>query len=173
MQEVYIPHERIRKLKDNKEYIRRIETLCKCKIKINEDLIEIQGEAFAEYVAKNIIYAFGRGFDIEIAERLADNDYYFSSIDLGQIISSDKRVKQLKARIIGINGRTKKYIEELSGGKMSIYGNTVSFIGTINEINEIETAVNTLIDGGTHKLAYIRMEAAHRKNKMEAKKVSF
>ncbi len=56
---------------------------------------------------------------------------------------------------------------------MSVYGDTVSFIGTIDEINEAETAVNTLIDGGTHRLAYTRMEAAHRKNKEEPKKARF
>ena len=174
MQQVYIPHERIRKLKDNRDYISAVERLCKCKIAFEgDDIIEIEGDAFAEYSAKNIVYAFGRGFDLDIACKLADNDYYFSSLDLGQLISSDKRIKQLKARIIGIEGRTKKYIEEVSGVKMSIYGDTVSFIGTIKEINEAETAVNTLIDGGTHRLAYKRMEAAHRKNKLELKKASF
>ncbi len=110
---------------------------------------------------------------MEIACRLNENDYYFSSVDLGQFVSSDKRMKQVKARIIGEEGRTKRYIEDVSGAKMSVYGDTVSFIGTIEEINEAETAVNTLIEGGTHRLAYKRMEAAHRKNKIEAKKAKF
>jgi ribosomal RNA assembly protein len=110
---------------------------------------------------------------MDIACKLADDNYYFSSVDLGQIISSDKRVKQVKARIIGEEGRTKRYIEEVSSAKISVYGDTVSFIGSIEEINEAETAVNTLIEGGTHRLAYTRMEAAHRKNKAEAKKAGF
>ncbi|MGI0100549.1 MAG: KH domain-containing protein [Candidatus Micrarchaeaceae archaeon] len=174
MQQVYIPRERIRKLKEDKELVKRIEKLCGCSIRFCEDdIVEVTGEAYPEYAAKSVIFAFGRGFEITIACKLADKDYYFNSIDLGQVISSDKRVRQLKARIIGKEGRTKRYIEEVSSAKISVYGDTVSFIGTIEEINEAETAVNTLMEGGTHRLAYIRMEAAHRKNKENAKKADF
>jgi len=175
MQSVYIPKERIRKLKQSRGLISSVEKLCGCKIKVDsdDDVVEITGEAYPEYMARNIIYAFGRGFEMELAEKLSDDSYYFNSIDLERIISSDKRVKQVKARIIGENGRTKRYIEEVSGAKISVYGDTVSFIGSITEINEAETAVNTLIDGGTHRLAYTRMEAAHRKNKADAKKPNF
>jgi ribosomal RNA assembly protein len=174
MQQIYIPHERIKKLKEHKELVTRIEKLCNCKLSFEEDdVVEAKGEAYAEYLARNIVYAWGRGFEMDVACKLADDNYYFSSIDLGQIISSDKRVKQVKARIIGEEGRTKRYIEEVSSAKISVYGDTVSFIGSIEEINEAETAVNTLIEGGTHRLAYTRMEAAHRKNKAEAKKASF
>lgn len=175
MQHVYIPQERLRKLKEHKELVSKVEKLCGCKIAFDtdDDAVEIKGDAFPEYLGRNIVYAFGRGFDMEIACKLYENDYYFGSVDLGQIISSDKRIKQIKARIIGNEGRTKRYIEEVSAAKISVYGDTVSFIGTIEEINEAETAVNTLIEGGTHRLAYIRMEAAHRKNKTDAKKPSF
>jgi ribosomal RNA assembly protein len=162
MQNVYIPHEKVKKLIEKKEIIRKVEKLCRCKIKVDDedDFIEVKGEPYD-------------GFDIDIASKLSDIDYYFSSIDLGQIISSDKRIKQVKARVIGEEGRTKIYIENVSGAKISIYGDTVSFIGRIEEINEAETAVKTLIEGGTHRLAYARMEAAHRKNKEDAKKAAF
>jgi ribosomal RNA assembly protein len=174
MQQVYIPHARIKKLKENKSIISRIEKLCNCKISFGgEEVIEVNGEAYPEYCAKNVIFAFGRGFEIDIAAKLAEDNYYFGSIDLKPLISSEKRLIQVKARIIGRDGKTKRYIEEVSAAKMSVYGDTVSFIGTIDEINEAETAVNTLIDGGTHRLAYTKMEAAHRKNKVNAKKAEF
>ncbi|MDE1871099.1 MAG: hypothetical protein KGI06_02555 [Candidatus Micrarchaeota archaeon] len=174
MQSVNIPRERARKLRGHKELVDKIEKLCGCSIGFgDDDIIEITGAAFAEYSARNIVYAFGRGFECDIACKLHDNEYYFNSIDLAQLISSDKRIKQVKARIIGESGKTKRYIEGVSSAKLSVYGDTVSFIGTIEEINEAETAVNTLIEGGTHRLAYARMEAAHRKNKVAAKKAGF
>lgn len=174
MQHVYIPNERIKRLKQHRELIEKVEALCNCRITLDadDDVVEIKGDAFPEYSARNIIYAFGRGFEMEVACKLNENDYYFNSVDMGQILS-DKRLIQVKARIIGEEGRTKRYIEEVSGAKLSVYGDTVSFIGTIEEINEAETAVDTLIEGGTHRLAYKKMEAAHRKNKMEAKKAKF
>jgi ribosomal RNA assembly protein len=175
MQHVYIPNERIKKLRQNKDLVSKIEKQCDCKISfdLEDDVVEIKGEAYPEYNARNVVYAFGRGFELDIALKLNENDYYFNSLDLGQIISSDKRLKQVKARIIGEEGRTKRYIEEVSGAKISVYGDTVSFIGTIEEISEAQTAVDTLIEGGTHRLAYTRMEAAHRKNKIESKKAKF
>ena len=169
MQQVYIPQERIRKLRGSRTQVPRIERLCGCKIKLLDDCAVIEGDAFAEYTARNIIYAIGRGFEIDAACLLANDDYYFSSIDIEQSARNQKRMKQLKARIIGENGRSKRYIEEVSSAKVSVYGDTVSFIGTIEGINEAETAVSTLVDGGTHRLAYSRMEAAHRKNR-EARK---
>ncbi|MGD0511282.1 MAG: KH domain-containing protein [Candidatus Micrarchaeaceae archaeon] len=174
MQQLYIPAKRLRLIRDKKYIIETVERQCGCKVTIgSDDVVEINGDAFSEFNAKNMLQAFGRGFDIETACKLNDMDYYFASIDLEQLVNSEKRKKQVKARIIGREGRTKKYIEEVSGAKISIYGDTASFLGTIDEINEAETAVNTLIDGGTHRLAYARMEAAHRKNKRQARAAKF
>ena len=132
MQTVHIPEERLKKLRQNKELVSKIERLCKCSISIDagDSLIEIKGGAYEEYSAKNIIYAFGRGFEMEIACKLSNMDYYFSSISLDEALSSEKRIKQVKARIIGESGRTKTYIEQVSGAKISVYGDTVSFIGS-------------------------------------------
>ncbi len=174
MQQVYIPRERVGLLKRDRSISREIEKACNCKIRVGgDDTVEIDGDAYAEYSAKSMLQAFGRGFEISIALRLAGDEYYFNSIDISQAASSGKRALQIKARIIGESGRTKKYIEQVSGAKISVYGDTVSFIGRIEEIGEAETAVNTLIDGGTHKLAYSRMEAAHRKNRDERKAAKF
>ena len=56
---------------------------------------------------------------------------------------------------------------------ISVYGDTISIIGDITQIAEAETAINTIIDGGTHRLAYIKMEAMHRKNKEAAVSARF
>ena len=169
MEEVFIPVERLGLLKSDRKGWKLIEDSCECRLSIEDgEGVIIEGKAYGEFVAKNIIYAFGRGFDMEIARRLLNDEFYFSSIDLKQALGNEKRVARIKARIIGENGRTKRYIESVSSAKMSVYGDTVSLIGSMYEIREAETAVNTLIEGGTHKLAYLRMEAAHRKNKEES-----
>ncbi len=174
MEEVYIPHDRLDLLKREARSKRLIERACNCRISIDtDDMVLISGSPYDEFVAKNVIYAFGRGFDMEVAGRLLDENCYFSSIDLKDELGSEKRVRRIKARIIGENGRTKRYIESVSSAKISVYGDTVSFIGGIEEIKEAETAVNTLIEGGAHRLAYLRMEAAHRKNKESAHAVKF
>ena len=166
MEEVYIPAERLDLLKKDSKARSLIEGVCSCKMSIDRDgMIIIKGSPYNEFMARNVIYAFGRGFEIEAARRLLGDGFYFSSIDLKEELGSEKRVRRIKARIIGENGRTKRYIEGVSSARICVYGDTVSFIGSTEEIKEAETAVNTLIEGGTHRLAYLRMEAAHRKNK--------
>ncbi len=169
MQQVFIPSERIRVLRKDRKLLDSLEKICRCTIDVKEeDAVVINAQdGYGEFVARNVMFAFGRGFDIQDAEKLLNDDYYFNSIDIGHILGSEKRIKQVKARIIGEEGRTKIYIESVSGAKLSIYGDTVSFIGTPSQINEAETAVDILIHGGTHKVAYSRMEAVHRKNKAE------
>ncbi len=173
MQLVYIPKERLKRLGESKT-IERICKTCNCRLFIeNGEAVRIEGSAYDEFVARNVVHAFGRGFDIDIACRLANSDYYFSAIDLEQIFGNEKRIKQVKARIIGEEGRTKRYIEQVSSTRISVYGNTVGFIGKVENIREAEVAVNTLIDGGTHRLAYKKMETEHRRNVKGEKDVRF
>ena len=168
-----MPAERLAELRKAAKARKGIESACGCRIAIEGDIALISGKPYGEFIAKGVLQAFGRGFDIEVARLLLGDNCYFASIDLKEELGSETRVRRIKARIIGENGRTKKYIEGVSSAKMCIYGDTVSFIGSIDEIREAETAVNTLVEGGTHRLAYLRMEAAHRKNKEAAHRPDF
>ncbi len=175
MQQVQITAERLKALKRESGQITLVERICRCKVSIDPDgLITISGEdGFGEFVAKNILFAYGRGFEMKHAELLEKDDYYFLSVDIGQLFGSEKRIKQMKARIIGESGKTKTYIESVSGAKLSVYGDTVSFIGSQMQIEEAKTAVDTLLGGGAHKTAYLKMEAAHRKNKAQIHNAAF
>jgi ribosomal RNA assembly protein len=173
MQEVYIPHERIKAARSDHGILKEVGKACRCTIKVNDDAVEIEGDPIDEFTARSIVSAFGRGFDVETAMLLKDQDYYFKSIDLRQLEPNSKRIHQVKARIIGENGRAKRYIEEVSAAHISVYGDTVSIIGTAEQLYEAETAISTLVEGGTHKLAYLKMEAAHRKNKQQMHSAGF
>lgn len=170
MQQLYITKERLKSLRSDPKLLKQAEKACKCKISVESDgTIEISAnDAFNEFNAKNVVFAYGRGFEMEVALKLVNPEYYFRIIDLGQIESKPERIKQLKARLIGIGGKAKRYMEEVSMAHISVYGDTISLIGDITQVAEAETAINTIIDGGTHRLAYIKMEAMHRKNKEDA-----
>ncbi len=174
MQQVFITAERLKSLKKGKANIELLERICKCKIKLDpEGGISIEADnGYSEFVAKTILQAYGRGFEMKTAELLDHDDYYFSTIDIGNMYN-ENRTKQIKARIIGEKGKTKTYIERVSGAHLSIYGDTISFIGTASQIEEAKTAIIVLLEGGTHKLAYARMEAAHRKNKTSRHNATF
>lgn len=171
MEQVYIPQERIRLLRADPKALPRIMELSECRIEVSasDNSLTIEGrDAYCEFLAKNILTAVGRGFDVDTACLLKDDGYYFTCIDLRQLFRGEKRILQVKARIIGKGGKAKRYIETLTSARVSVYGHTVAFIGKHTEVAEAETAVRTLIEGSTHKLAYSRMEARHRKNREAA-----
>jgi ribosomal RNA assembly protein len=106
--------------------------------------------------AKDVVTAIGRGFAPEHAFRLIRNeDNIFDIIDLRLVFGrSESDIKRVKGRIIGANGKTRKLIEELTEADMVVYGHTVGFIGTFEQVDVARNAVQMLISGSQHHTVY-------------------
>jgi len=152
-----IPEIRLRVLKKNEELRKRIERETGTKISINEDL-KIEGESFNIYQAKQILRAFGRGFDIDDCLKLLDDEYGLEIIDLTDFTRSRNRLTVIKGRVIGTKGKTKKFIEEYTKTKISVFGKTVSIIGKWENINIAKEAIMRLIRGSSHQSVYKWLE---------------
>ena len=164
MEQISIPQKRFEMI--DRAFIKRLEEELKCKIAKGEDNeLTIEGEAYDEYNAKAVIEAFGRGFDMRVARKLLNEDYFMKSISLKELFKNREQVRRIKARLIGSDGKTKTYIEEVSGSDLAVYGSRISMIGTIQEIDIAMAAVQVLINGGTHKKAYKLMENERRKSR--------
>lgn len=161
MEQILIPTKRAVLLKEiSKDLAKRLE----CKIEINdENEVVLEAEPYAEYNAKNVIQAFGRGFEVNQAIKLLNEDYFSKYVSLKDFCKNEEQIRRIKARIIGSEGKTKLYIEEISGTDLSIYGNTIGIIGTAEQIRIASAALQVLLEGGTHKKAYNIMERMRRK----------
>jgi ribosomal RNA assembly protein len=106
--------------------------------------------------AKDVVTAIGRGFAPEHAFRLVrDEEAVFDFIDLRAIFGrSESDIKRVKGRIIGMDGKTRRIIEELTSADVVIYGHTVGIIGTFNQANAARGAIQMLIDGSQHHTVY-------------------
>lgn len=139
---------------------KRIEDLTRAKISIDSKNGEVEvrvGEKFAInfYNALNIIKAIGRGFSPEHAFLLSDEDFLLDVIKLEDIVGkSSKAIEQKKGRIIGKNGASRKAIEEKTDCFVSVYGGTISLIGTVENLEIARKAVEMLLDGSTHEYVY-------------------
>ena len=166
MEEIYIPQERSKMLKQKPGMLKRLGELCGCDISLNEpNCISIEGDGYGEYMAREVIQAYGRGFGMRIAELLLKDGYYFSSISMRDITGNKNRIRNMKSRLIGSKGKAKRYMESVSGAVIAVYGDTVSFIGSSEAIEEAEAAALTIMKGSSHRLAYTKMEASHRKHR--------
>jgi len=106
--------------------------------------------------AKDVITAIGRGFSPEHAFRLIRNEEaILDVIDLRTIFGrSESDIKRVKGRIIGMEGKTREIIEELTDTDVAVYGHTVSIIGNIEEAQAAREAIQMLIDGSMHSAVY-------------------
>jgi ribosomal RNA assembly protein len=106
--------------------------------------------------AKDVVTAIGRGFSPEHAFRLLRNEEdIFDFIDFRVVFGrSESDIKRVKGRIIGANGKTRKLIEELTDASVVVYGHTVGFIGTFEQVDVARNAVLMLIDGSQHHTVY-------------------
>lgn len=120
--------------------------------------------------AKDVVTALGRGFSPEHAFRLVrDEDVLMELIDLrGVFGKSEADLKRVKGRIIGMNGKTRRIIEELTDANVAVYGHTVGVIGTLEQVQVAREAIEMLVKGSMHSTVY---RFLHRKRRELKKKM--
>ncbi len=174
---VRIPKERVGVLIGPEGKVKRdIEEKLKVELKIESEAggVEITLNEKAEdpsilFRAKDVVTAIGRGFSPEEAFRLIRNeDSVFDFIDLRVIFArSESDIRRVKSRIIGMNGKTRRTIEELSEADVVIYGHTVGFIGTFEQVDTARNAVQMIIQGSQHHSVYSYLQKKRRELKKE------
>jgi len=119
--------------------------------------------------AKDVVTAIGRGFSSEHALRLIDDEEaVLDVIDLRTIFGrSESDIKRVKGRIIGMAGKTRRIIEEITDTNVCVYGHTISIIGGIEQAQVAREAIQMLIDGSLHNKVY---RFLHRKRRDLKKK---
>jgi len=136
-----------------------------------EGLVTIKAEKALKtdpFSATRVIEAIGRGFSPQRARRLLDEGTALEVIDLrdyaGRSVNSLERIR---GRVIGLKGKSRRVIEELTSCHLSVYGRTVAIIGEASEVQLASEAVRSLATGSQHKTVYNSLQKARTKRKME------
>jgi len=136
-----------------------------------EGLVTLKAESALNadpFTATRVIEAIGRGFSPQRARRLMDEGTALEVIDLrdyaGRSVNSLERIR---GRVIGLKGKSRRVIEELTGCHLSVYGRTVTIIGEAREVQLASDAVRSLANGSQHKTVYNTLQKARTKRKME------
>ncbi len=113
------------------------------------------------YTSRDMIRAIGRGFNPEIAKLLLKQDYALEVIPLKDYVK-DSQVERVRGRIIGAGGKSRRVIEDLTESYICVFGNTVSIIGTHENIMNAKKAVDMIITGSPHNSVYRWLEKKRR-----------
>lgn len=122
-----------------------------------KNFISLEGNAVEEYAAEQIINALSVGFNFKIALFLEDPDYLFEEINIKKY-ASGKRLRQIKARIIGTKGKALKTLMQLTDCMIVLYENRVAMIGRAENVKFAIQSVQSIIYGSKHGNVYARLE---------------
>ncbi|MDV3244669.1 MAG: KH domain-containing protein [Nitrososphaerales archaeon] len=118
--------------------------------------------------AVRVIEAIGRGFSPQRAKRLLDDGSALEVIDLREYSGkSVNSLDRIRGRVIGLKGKSRRVIEELTQCFVSVYGRTVAIIGEATEVQLAADAVRMLASGSQHKTVYNILQKARTRRKME------
>ena len=144
------------------------ETNTKIRIDSEEGDVFLKGsDAIGLYNANEVIKATARGFNPEISMLLLKGDYVFVIIDLGDYAKTKKSMLRLKGRVIGLDGKSRRLIEELSETHIVVYGKTVSIIGHSENVAIARKAIESLLTGSRHSNVYRWLEKKRKGLRME------
>jgi ribosomal RNA assembly protein len=136
-----------------------------------EGTVHVKADSIGEadpLTAVRVIEAIGRGFSPQRARRLLEDGMVFEVIDLRDYAGkSTNSLDRIRGRVIGLKGRSRRVIEELTRCYLSVYGRTVSIIGDAVEVQLAADAVRTLARGSQHRTVYNTLQKAKTKQKME------
>lgn len=154
----------LEKTKELKVHKKRIEEKLGVKIIIQGRKVTIEGDPLNEYEASIILDALGLGFSAEKALLLLDENIQFKKINIKEF-TRRKKIKDVRARVIGKEGKTKRTMETIADCDIVVNGNTVGIIGPIESIDEAVTALTNLIRGSKEANVYNFMERMNTEKK--------
>jgi ribosomal RNA assembly protein len=154
---------------------KRIEHFYKVNLKIDSEsgAVEIilnpdQKDISVIFTVQNVVKAIGRGFNPRKTELLSKENYDLNVIDLTEFVGDSRNaIARVKGRIIGKNGRSRELLEELTETQISVYGHTVSCIGSVENLTVAREAIMMLLKGAFHKTVWNFLYAYRRKMKKE------
>lgn len=151
-----------------------IEESCGVKLEIDSEYGDVtvknvaKPEDMQPFKAVEFVTAIAKGFSPQRANRLLEGETVLHVIDLREFVGkSGSALERIKGRIIGVDGKARKTMEQLTGSYISIYGHTVAVIGNSDEIRLANEAVAMLARGSIHKSVYNMLQEARRRAKLE------
>lgn len=116
------------------------------------------------WAVRDCIKAIGRGFSPQRAFALLDPDIFLEVIPLD---GPPKWIQRMRGRLIGERGKTRRIIEQNTDAQISVFGQTVSIIGTLEEIKAAKEAIEMLLRGDRHSSVYRYLQNLRFQQKMK------
>ena len=147
----------VQRIKRVQKVIPKLEERLKVKISINGRRLTIRGKELDRFIAEKIFRATDFGFDPDDAMLLANDDYTFEIINIKDH-TRRKNLVDVRARVIGTEGKAKRTIELLTGAVLFVRVNEVGIIVDSAHLDAVTTGLTSLIQGAKHGNVFAYLE---------------
>jgi KH domain-containing protein len=165
MQETYI--EDIAKITKNKK---QLEKQLNVKITNQENNVFVEGSAEDEYTALKVLEAINLNFSVERALLLKEPNNILQTLHIKDI-TKRRNLDEIRARIIGTQGRTLRTVSNLTESQISLKDNQVGIIGNTDDIEDAVQAVTSIIQGSKQGNVYGRLERQKKQKRLQGKAI--
>jgi len=156
---VSMPERRLGLLRRNKNLVKQLEELAEATVEVSDGVTFECDDPIIGMRVKQVLTAFGRGFAMEDALNLLDEEQEMCLIDVTEYSGKSRdRLGDLKGRVIGRKGKSKAVIEKATGTKMVLQGKTVGIIGRWQSVQLARDAVCMLLEGRKHGTVFRYLE---------------
>jgi len=119
-----------------------------------------------------LVKAIGRGMSPKKAIKLMEDEVYFQLYDMREWVGKQYlQQKRMRGRLIGSEGKIRKFIESNSGCEMAVYGSTVVLIGDEEGLPLAANAVERILRGAEHSTVVKAMERERRDRKLASRRL--
>ncbi|AJF60790.1 MAG: hypothetical protein QT03_C0001G1311 [archaeon GW2011_AR10] len=151
---------------------REIERKAGCRLSIDSESGEVEvslgkGTPLGFLKALNVVKAIARGFSPERAFELFKEGMVLDVIELSDVASTSRAREHRRGRVIGKKGKARKEIEENTNALISVYGKTISIIGTEEAIEKARKSVELLVHGASHETVFRKLEHGFEEEKFD------
>jgi len=145
-----IKKENIEKLKDE------IEKSLNCKLKIENDIVTLDGEPLNVIKAKKVLEAYFSGFELNDAINLINDEYTLEVINVKDYTRKVNRMFQLLGRVIGKKGKSRRKIEEVTNTKIIVNDKDkrIFILGKMEKVLLAKRCVEMLLEGKKHSTVF-------------------
>jgi ribosomal RNA assembly protein len=151
-------------MKKLKKAVPTIENKVKIKIGFGKGRVSLRGDELTEFLVEKVIRAIDFGFYPDDALLLMNEDFSLDFIEVKEH-TRRKNLKDVRARIIGRDGKAKRTIENLTGSAIVINENSVGLIVDSDHLEAAVQGIESLIRGAKHGnvFAYLEKQNASRR----------
>lgn len=140
-----------------KKSVPRIEDRIKINFTFGKDRVNVEGNELNEFLTEQIVRAIDFGFFVDDALLLQNEDFVLEFINVKEHTRRNN-LKDVRARVIGTDGKALKTIENLTGSILVMQENEVGVIANSQNSALTIQAIQSLIQGAKHGNVFAYLE---------------